>query len=436
MPSNPCPALFGLGALLLAACSSPPSAAPPGPTTPREDLCPEGFADCDGDSDNGCEAALLTSVESCGACDARCAGGDGATALCAAGACTLACDAGRADCDGDGRNGCEALVAEDPRHCGACGVTCADACWNGTCDAAVLAGELRLPTFLRMDATGLYWTNQGSGDAPDGSVMRLDPGGGTPVALAPEQELPGPLALDEAAVYFAHARGLAAVPKAGGEVTELAPDTRGVTALAVDKGALYWVEAGTPPAFEDGGLFTLPLGAEPGAAKVMLAAIPGAASGVALDAGHVYVTARGTGAADGAIYRVARDAAPPSAPERLHEALVAPRALQARGGALWLIEGRGIATFSPGGPLRRVVPDLPQIPAQLAFDDARVFWTTAREADGQVQSARLDGSDLATHARNLSYPWGIAVDGTNVYFSLAWNGGPATGALVRGPKGP
>ncbi|MDC0679536.1 hypothetical protein [Sorangium atrum] len=436
MPSNHCHALFGLGALLLAACSSPPSAAPPGRTEPHEDLCPEGFADCDGVSDNGCEAALLTSVESCGACGARCAGGDGATALCSAGACTLACDAGRADCDGDGSNGCEVLVAEDPRHCGACVVTCADACWNGTCDAAVLAGELRLPTFLRMDATGLYWTNQGSGDPPDGSVMRLDPGGGTPAALAAEQELPGPLALDEATVYFAHARGLAAVPKAGGEVTELAPDARGVTALAVDQGALYWVEAGTPPAFEDGGLFMLPLGPEPGAAKVMLAAIPGVASGVALDAGHVYVAAQRADAAGGAIFRVARDAAPPSAPERLHEALVAPRGLEARGGALWLIEGRGIATFSPGGPLRRVVQDLPQIPAQLAFDDARVFWTTAREADGQVQSARLDGSDLATHARNLSYPWGIAVDGTNVYFSLAWNGGPATGALVRRPKGP
>ncbi|WP_437967366.1 hypothetical protein WMF04_48795 [Sorangium sp. So ce260] len=424
-----------LGALALAACSST-SEAPPGPAAPPQDLCPEGFADCDGDAENGCEAALETSVESCGACGARCAGGDGATALCSAGACALACDAGRADCDGDAGNGCEARVSEDPRHCGACGVTCAAACWNGTCDAAVLAGELPMPTFLRMDASGIYWSNQGSGDAPDGSVMRLDPGDGTAAVLAAEQALPGPLALDEATVYFAHARGISAVPKAGGEVTELAPDARGAAALAVDQGALYWVEPGTPPAFEDGGLFALPPGQGPGAAKVMLAAIPGVANGVALDADHVYVTARGTGAGDGAIYRVARGAAPPSTPEKLHGKLSAPRALEARGDALWLIEGQGIAAFSPGAPLRRVVSDLPQAPAQLAFDGARVFWTTAREIDGQVQSARLDGSGLATHARNLVYPWGIAVDGANVYVSLVWNGGPATGALVRAPKGP
>ncbi|WP_437316803.1 hypothetical protein [Sorangium sp. So ce385] len=425
-----------VGALALSACSPAAEPPPSGPAAPPRDLCPEGFADCDGDAENGCEAALMTSVESCGACGARCAGGDGAAALCSAGACALACDAGRADCDGDAENGCEARVAEDPRHCGACGVTCADACWNGTCDAAVLAGELPMPTFLRSDASGIYGCNQGSGDAPDGSVLRLDPADGSATVLAAELALPGPIALDDAAVYFAHAGGIAAVPKAGGEVTELAPDARGVTAIAVDGGALYWVEPGTPPAFDDGGLFARPAGAEPGAAKVMLAAIPGLANGVALDAGHVYVTARGTGAASGAIYRVARDAAPPSTPEQLHGDLAQPRALEARGDALWLIEGRGIAAFSPGSPLRRVVSDLPQPPAQLAFDGARVFWTTAREVDGQVQSARLDGSGLATHARNLSTPWGIAVDGAHVYFSLVWDGGPATGALVRAPKGP
>lgn len=424
-----------LGALVLAACSSP-GGAPPLDVTISQDLCPEGFADCDGDSENGCEAALRTSVESCGACGARCEGGDGATALCAAGACALACDVGRADCDGDAANGCEVHLSEDPRHCGACGVTCAGACWNGTCDAAAIAEALPIPAYLAMDATGLYWTNQGTGEAPDGSVMRLDPGGGAAEVLAADQPLPGPLVLDEATVYFARRQGIAAVPKAGGEVTALVPDAGAVTALAVDGGALYWVEAGTPPSFEDGGLYAIPLGAGAAASKAQLAAIPGFASGVALDADHVYVIAAGTRAAAGVVYRVARGAAPPSTPERLHEGLDAPRALVARGDVFWLAERTGIATFSPGGPLRRVVSDLPQPPAQLAFDDARVYWTTAREIDGQVQSARLDGGDLATRARNLSYPWGIAVDGENVYWTLAWNGGPRTGVVVRGPKAP
>ncbi|AUX42603.1 hypothetical protein SOCE26_040360 [Sorangium cellulosum] len=427
-----------LGALALAACSSSPSieAPPPWSATPPEALCPEGFADCDGDRANGCEAALQTSLESCGACGARCAGGDGAAALCAAGACVVACDAGRADCDGEAESGCEARTLDDARHCGACGVVCSAACWNGTCDAAVLAEALPLPTFLEVDTSGLYWSNQGANDRANGSIMRLDPGGGTAMVLAADLAHPGHLALDEAAVYFSHEGGIAAVPKAGGEPTELAPGARGVAGLAVDQGTLYWVEAGTPPAFEDGGLFAAPLdpGAEP--TKVKLATVPGFASGIALDADHVYVTAAGTGEAQGAIYRVARDGIAPSAPEGLHDKLDEPRALRAHGGAFWFIEREGIATFSPGTPVRRVVSDLPQTPAQLAFDDTRVYWTTAREIDGQVQSARFDGTDLATRARNLGYPWGIAVDGSNVYWTLAWAGGPMTGALVSGPKVP
>ncbi|WP_437682222.1 hypothetical protein [Sorangium sp. So ce131] len=432
-----------LGALALAACSSPSSveappggAAPPWVATPPEELCPEGFADCDGDRENGCEAALLTSADNCGACGARCAGGDGATALCAAGACVLACDAGRADCDGAAESGCEARTLDDARHCGACGVVCAAACWNGTCDAAVLAEALPVPTFLEVDTSGLYWSNQGANDRANGSIIRLDPGGGPAAVLAADLARPGYVALDEAAVYFAHDGGIAAVPKAGGEPTELAPGARGVAGLAVDQGTLYWIEVGTPPAFEDGALFAAPLdpGAEP--TRVKLAVVPGFASGIALDEGHVYVTAAGTGEARGALYRVARDATASSAPERLHDKLDGPRALRAHGGAFWFTERQGIATFSPGAPVRRVVSDLPQTPAELAFDDTRVYWTTAREIDGQVQSARLDGSDLETLARYLSFPWGIAVDGTNVYWTLAWAGGPATGALVKGPKVP
>ncbi|WP_433930414.1 hypothetical protein AB3662_40930 [Sorangium cellulosum] len=427
-----------LGALALAACSSP-SAAPGEPPswhgTPSQDLCPPRFADCDGISENGCEAALETSAESCGACGVRCEaalGGDGAAALCVAGACAVVCDAGRADCDGDAGNGCEVHLLEDASHCGACGVTCSAACHHGTCDAAVLAGELPLPTFLRMDESGLYWTNQGSSGAPDGSVMRLDPGGGTAVVLAAEQAQPGPLVLDEATVYFAHRAGIAAVPKGGGEVTELASGVHGVAAMVADRGTLYWVEVGTPPAFEDGGLFALSLGDEP--TRVLLATIAGRPSGVALDAGHVYVSAAGGGAADGAVYRVARDGMPPRAAERVVDKLERPRGLRAHAGAFWMVVNKGVASFTPGRPLRRVVSELPQDPAELAFDEARVFWTTAREADGQVQSARLDGSDLETHGRNLDFPWGVAVDGENVYWTSVWAGGPRTGALLRASK--
>ena len=48
------------------------------------------------------------------------------------------CSAGSADCDGNAANACEALLAKDPKNCGACGVTCAaqngeGSCLGGTC---------------------------------------------------------------------------------------------------------------------------------------------------------------------------------------------------------------------------------------------------------------------------------------------------------------
>ena len=105
--------------------------------------CTEGTADCDGAAANGCETALTTPSD-CGACGRLCSAPAGATATCAEGACHFACEAGRADCDGDASNGCERDVTRDGDHCGACGRACADGrtCAGGECTAtACTAGR-------------------------------------------------------------------------------------------------------------------------------------------------------------------------------------------------------------------------------------------------------------------------------------------------------
>jgi len=48
------------------------------------------------------------------------------------------CSAGRADRDGNAANACEAVLANDPKNCGACGVACTaqngeGSCIGGTC---------------------------------------------------------------------------------------------------------------------------------------------------------------------------------------------------------------------------------------------------------------------------------------------------------------
>jgi hypothetical protein len=78
----------------------------------------------------------------CGGCGVACpAAGPNAVAVCAAGRCAVACASGFADCDGDASNGCEADTASSVAHCGRCGRACAapagmsPMCAMGTCSA-------------------------------------------------------------------------------------------------------------------------------------------------------------------------------------------------------------------------------------------------------------------------------------------------------------
>jgi hypothetical protein len=73
-------------------------------------MCAAGDADCDGDPTNGCETKLLYSTDNCGTCGTVCDLA-GAIAWCDGGKCQIkACTAGYADCNGDPTDGCEAVV--------------------------------------------------------------------------------------------------------------------------------------------------------------------------------------------------------------------------------------------------------------------------------------------------------------------------------------
>jgi hypothetical protein len=79
--------------------------------------CAAPYVDCDADSSNGCETTL-DAPDHCGSCSNKCDYAH-AAASCERGQCRLsACDDGFADCDKDDSNGCEAQVGE--RGCGEC----------------------------------------------------------------------------------------------------------------------------------------------------------------------------------------------------------------------------------------------------------------------------------------------------------------------------
>lgn len=99
------------------------------------DACASGFDDCDGKSANGCEVSTSADVANCGACDTLCSAPN-AMGQCQAGQCSVGqCNGGFANCDGQAGNGCEAILQTDPNNCGMCGNQCNafQTCSNGTC---------------------------------------------------------------------------------------------------------------------------------------------------------------------------------------------------------------------------------------------------------------------------------------------------------------
>lgn len=106
----------------------------------KMDVCEEGFEDCDDSDANGCEADLA-SIETCGSCGVTCDSTNAYAQLttCEPGAtpeqntCLIECRDGFQNCDGIPNNGCEVNIATDADHCGGCGLSCEVANASSTC---------------------------------------------------------------------------------------------------------------------------------------------------------------------------------------------------------------------------------------------------------------------------------------------------------------
>lgn len=102
--------------------------------------CNAGFADCDGNPANGCEADILSGMENCGECGHPCLDGNSVpgTSVCVAGSCLHgACLDHYANCDSSSDD-CETNVLTDPQHCGDCSNRCNESPAHATsqgCDA-------------------------------------------------------------------------------------------------------------------------------------------------------------------------------------------------------------------------------------------------------------------------------------------------------------
>ena len=94
--------------------------------------CAYLYGNCNGSTADGCEKPLTADTSNCGVCGTVCSSNHG-TASCSGGACSIACSAGYANCDGSAANGCEINTQTDSNNCGSCGNVCATSCVAGVC---------------------------------------------------------------------------------------------------------------------------------------------------------------------------------------------------------------------------------------------------------------------------------------------------------------
>jgi hypothetical protein len=109
--------------------------------------CKSGFSDCNAKSDDGCESATSSDPANCGGCGKPCASVKNGTPLCTLGQCGgFTCTKGFADCDKQASTGCEADLNNDKQNCGTCEYSCGNiahgspgcsggSCGVGTCEA-------------------------------------------------------------------------------------------------------------------------------------------------------------------------------------------------------------------------------------------------------------------------------------------------------------
>lgn len=377
--------------------------------------CGDTSADCDGDGT--CETAL-GSVQDCGGCGDACSSHDG-TPSCSAGACTIACDAGYADCNGDASDGCEAALDRDPGNCNACGSLCAPAgdCFQGTCLDILAAAPAAAvgADALVLEGPDLYWSTPGVDLV--GAIARVPTSGGATIPLvtgirAPERlrsngqwlvwsdfvddgvyrmQLPvGPvetvhpavgvhvLDVDDTSVYFTTGTDVEVIPIAGGTPSVLASGFHDVSAGRLHGGALYFADLG-PEVVQALAGFAVP--------------------------GHP----------EGTIQRVDLGSLEISL---VADKLDTPTSITTTNDAIYWAESGSMATREYEGVSMNV------------------------GSLGRVARAGLDGSNQVVLASALVQPWEVAVDASHVYVANAGTVGgtdPANiayfsdGSLVRVP---
>lgn len=380
--------------------------------------CDLGYDDCDGDPATGCEADLMNDVDHCGACGRGCSD-ENATSSCIEGACVLRCDDGYADCDGTAFTGCEVELASNPFHCGACGNSCEGGlCENGTCGppATPLAAGLAVPSALVAGDSALYLVGF---HAAGGLAVRIDKVSGGATCLA-NAAPPGPggcsadrfedIALAGADVIVTASTGVLRYPSAGGAATSLTTSVPDPWAVVTD-GSDVWFTS-----LSRGGIYRIGAAASGQSAQEITGVISEPGGALASDAEHLYWART-----NGTVVKLRKDGTERrqiSSGQVFDTTQLTPHYLALDDDHLFLTSPSGLVLrlAKDGSSLAVIADDQPD-PAGIAVDpgaDGAVYWVNRV---GSIRSVAKTGGDVTTLAVGQRDAIAIAVDGQSIYWA-------------------
>lgn len=448
-------AIAAMGAIAAAACGEvdlePQATTASSSSSSGGPSCPTGRADCDG---NGSCETLLGTTEDCGGCGDVCANIN-ASATCSSGHCVLQCDEGFADCNGDARDGCEAELAVDSAHCGSCGRSCGDAdCFQGACAHVLATSQAALvgADALLVGGDSLYWCTPGVD--LHGEVVSVPKGGGVPSPLDVDDQWPERLRSSGEWLVWSN------VTRPGIYRMKLPSGAVEIVWQPSDAAVPHLLDVDATRAFFTTGNDVQVVPIAGGAPSVVVHGFVDVASG-RLAGSTLYVADLGPEVdqtqggmsfqshPDGSIARVDLQAMTMT-PIAIH--LDTPRALTTSSDALYWVEAGSLATYSGpndtavnlgtkgrvmraglDGSSPTVIADGQIQPVDLAIDAKHIYWTDAGTVggkdpaniswvgDGALMRAPIAGGPAevlmdAIDARS------VALDDTRVFFA-SWNFG-------------